>query len=239
VASRFARRRSLAELPRLRPRSERRTIERVDLHDLTPDPPSYLAQAAYLQLVTFQSVSSALTDSPSLADKDRLTAPASNALERYRLLVAEMTRRDEDPVETMSTFTRAAEQLYLLTRGADWRETLLGVLVISGLLEDFFLRLTGGLPADLGARAAHILARRPGDEGVFEVLREEVERDQQLASRLAVWGRRLVGDTLLVARSALRGYDRLDASTEREIEPVFTELIAAHTRRMDSLGLTA
>jgi hypothetical protein len=48
-----------------------------------------------------------------------------------------------------------------------------------------------------------------------------------------------VGDTLLVARSALRGYDRLDASTEREIEPVFTELIAAHTRRMDSLGLTA
>ena len=29
------------------------------------------------------------------------------------------------------------------------------------------------------------------------------------------------------------------ALPEEKIEPVFTELIAAHTRRMDTLGLTA
>ena len=37
----------------------------------------------------------------------------------------------------------------------------------------------------------------------MDVLRDEIGADPQLASRLAMWGRRLVGDTLLVARSAL------------------------------------
>lgn len=53
-----------------------------------------------------------------------------------------------------------------------------------------------------------------------------------------MWGRRLVGDTLLIARSSLAdvGHTRRD---EARLEPVFTELISSHTRRMDALGLTA
>ena len=53
-----------------------------------------------------------------------------------------------------------------------------------------------------------------------------------------MWGRRLVGDTLLIARSSLAnvGHTRRD---EARLEPAFTELIASHTRRMDALGLTA
>jgi hypothetical protein len=240
VATWFARRRPLAELPRLKPRSERSPVARVDLHDLTPDPSSYLGQAAYLQLVSFQALSSVITADPSLADKQRLAAPAASALEKYEAFTTEIHRRDGDPLEVMAPFTRGAERLYALVQGADWIETLLAVLVTSGLLEDFFIRVSGGLPADLGLRSEQILlTRRKGDDGVLEVLRSEIERDSELTSRLAVWGRRLVGDTLLIARSVLRGYDRLEASEEREIEPIFTELIADHTRRMDSLGLTA
>jgi hypothetical protein len=41
-----------------------------------------------------------------------------------------------------------------------------------------------------------------------------------------------------VARSAIPVTARASSKQER-IEPVFTELIAAHTRRMDGLGLTA
>ena len=74
-----------------------------------------------------------------------------------------------------------------------------------------------------------------------ELIQAGIDDNPRLASRLAMWGRRLVGDTMLVARSALtlspeaRGHD----SDEARIEPVFTELIAAHTRRMDVLGLSA
>jgi len=66
-----------------------------------------------------------------------------------------------------------------------------------------------------------------------------IEADPTLADRLALWGRALVGDTLLIARSALRASEAPGTAGADEVEPVFTELIADHTRRMDALGLTA
>jgi hypothetical protein len=47
-----------------------------------------------------------------------------------------------------------------------------------------------------------------------------------------------VGDTLLIARGSLAPHPDT-AKDEERLEPVFTEVIAAHTRRMDVLGLTA
>ena len=41
-----------------------------------------------------------------------------------------------------------------------------------------------------------------------------------------------------IIRSALRASDA-SVRTGDDVEPVFTELIADHTRRMDALGLTA
>ena len=80
------------------------------------------------------------------------------------------------------------------------------------------------------------------DEASAGVLHDElfaaIEAEPGLADRLALWGRSIVGDTLLIARSALRASDSADRLGER-VEPVFTELIAEHTRRMDALGLTA
>ena len=73
---------------------------------------------------------------------------------------------------------------------------------------------------------------------IAAVLLGAIEANPRLGARLALWGRRLVGDTMLIARSALALSDNHD-SDEARIEPVFTELIAAHTRRMDVLGLTA
>ena len=69
-------------------------------------------------------------------------------------------------------------------------------------------------------------------------LQDAIDANPRLASRLAMWGRRLVGDTLLLARASLTGA-RITGRTRSRAEPVFTELIAAHTRRMDALGLTA
>jgi hypothetical protein len=54
-----------------------------------------------------------------------------------------------------------------------------------------------------------------------------------------MWGRRLIGDTMLVARSALPAVSGAGAPQHDRVEPAFTELIGAHTRRMDALGLTA
>jgi hypothetical protein len=203
-----------------------------------PDLLPYLAQAAYLQLEAFQTLSRVVSEVDDLAAKERISAAAGASLSKHQGIVAEIRRRGDDPAEVMQTFADAIDGFAALTTGADWRETLLAVRVTSGLLDDFFIRLAGGLPGDVGPRIAQLLGSDGGQDGLVEVLREQIGADPRLSSRLALWGRRLVGDTLLVARSALHlsGNAAMD---DEHIEPIFTELIAAHTRRMDALGLTA
>ena len=65
-----------------------------------------------------------------------------------------------------------------------------------------------------------------------------IDSDEEWRWLLALWGRRLVGDTLLVARTALR-HGHLDRAEEAKVEPVFSELMGAHARRMDAMGLAA
>jgi hypothetical protein len=88
-----------------------------------------------------------------------------------------------------------------------------------------------------------------------KVLVEGMAGNPQLESRLALWGRRLMGDVLLEVRAAfdnrkLAGIDKASKLTldqERKvnlesyskIEPLVTEMIAAHSLRMDAVGLTA
>jgi LPS sulfotransferase NodH len=83
-----------------------------------------------------------------------------------------------------------------------------------------------------------ILDAESGRQAIATIVAEGIANDPKLGSHLAMWGRRVVGDTLLVARSAIHHTDNRN-SDEQRIEPVFTEVIAAHTRRMDGLGLTA
>ena len=77
---------------------------------------------------------------------------------------------------------------------------------------------------------------------MIDALRSELERrielEPTLRPTLALWARRLVGDTMLMAESALVHADSPVALADG-MEPVFTELIAAHSARMDALGLTA
>lgn len=227
-----------AELPRLAARSARKPAVRVDLHEVMPDLLPYLGQAAYLQLEQFQTLSRAAADTDSLRAKDAIATAAGLALSKHQGIVAEIRRRGDDPAEVMRPFAIEVEGFRALIVGSDWRETLLAALMTGGLLDDFFIRLAVGMPGDIGPRVSQLLGTDSGQDALLDVLREEIATDAQLASRLAMWGRRLVGDTLLVARSALHLSGNRVTDDER-IEPIFTELIAAHTRRMDALGLTA
>ena len=106
------------------------------------------------------------------------------------------------------------------------------------MLDDYFAQLSEGLPTELGARVRGILRERGASEVIERELAEAIATEPTLDDRLALWGRSLVGDTLLIARSALRAAES-NGALGADVEPVFTELIAAHTRRMDALGLTA
>ncbi len=227
------------ELARRRPRVAPADLAKVDFTELVPDPVPFLGQAAYIQLEFFESLARAVATAPSLASKAGLSRAAGIALKQHHALVAEIRRLEVVPEEVMAPFAPAVDRFRQASAGADWYELLLGIHVTSGMLDDYFSRLAEGLPRELSARVRVILDEAEWGAVLHDELFAAIESQVEpgLSDRLALWGRSLVGDTLLMARSALRASDSRDRGAD--VEPVFTELIAAHTRRMDALGLTA
>jgi hypothetical protein len=246
VVTWFGRRPQRNEAPRLSARGALQPTEKVDISSLAPGVQHFLGQAAYCELGEFESLARAVATAPNLAVKEGLSAAAGRTLSKHHGLITEIRRRGHDPATEMAPFVASLDEFRRNTSGADWHELLLSCYLAGGLLEDFFIRLSDGLPRDIGPRVAQLLGENSGTDVLVHELQTAIENDVELGSRLAMWGRRLVGDTLLVARSAMPATDPGTDSTagpgaaaEARIEPVFTELIAAHTRRMDGLGLTA
>ncbi|WP_308799317.1 ferritin-like fold-containing protein [Agromyces silvae] len=248
-------RRGPRDVERVRPRVAPAALTRVDFTELVPEPVAFLGQAAHIELEAFESLAKAVGTAPTLGAKEGLSAAAGVALRKHHALIAELRRAGAEPVEVMAPFTPVTDRFRGAVARADWYELLLTIYVTTGMLDDFFARLAAGLPHELAGRVRVILEDRgagergsgagergAGERGAGDVLRRELERaiaeQPGLADRLALWGRSLVGDTMLVARSALRAAEPPGRGDE-DVEPVFTELIAEHTRRMDALGLTA
>lgn len=213
-------------------------INRVGLNELTPELPKFLGQAAYLQLSFFESLSGAVIASPSTAAKAAVSKVAGEVLARHHALVSEIEKLGLKPAEAMQPFVEAIDEFQKRTRGKDWAEVLLAYYVEAGILDDGLISIAEGYDRSVSERIADILGDDDAIALVAGLLTAAIGENPRLSSRLALFGRRLVGDVLILARSALDLPENTAPDDER-LEPVLTELIADHTRRMDDLGLTA
>jgi hypothetical protein len=237
VVSWISRRGARPEAPRLRPRVAPTELTKVDFTELVPEPVPFLGQAAYIQLEFFEGLALAVGTAPTLGAKEGLSAAAGTALGKHHDLIAELRRMGVEPVDVMAPFAPATDRLRRAWSGADWYELLLAIHITSGMLDGYFASLASGLPTDVARRVRGVLDRGGAGTVLEAELAAAIAAQPGLADRLALWGRSLVGDTLLIARSALHASEA--RGLDEKVEPIFTELIADHTRRMDALGLTA
>ncbi|MEN9753458.1 MAG: hypothetical protein RL670_1149 [Actinomycetota bacterium] len=232
-----------------------RNRDTLDLAPFTPDSQSFLGQLAYHQLSTFEILTNELKYSPNTTYQAQLSAAASKHFLRYKALAKHLELHNIEPAEAMDPFVERIETFNSRLTGIDWYESLLKVYLTQGLLDDFYRRLAVGLDAKLRVEVEKVLADRSFEKFVVKILTEATDADPQLKSRLALWGRRLMGDALLEMRASLD--DRrlagvaknrhLSAAEARDVrlkayatlEPLTTELNATHSSRMDALGLTA
>ena len=87
------------------------------------------------------------------------------------------------------------------------------------------------------------------------VLNESIQADPVLGHRLALWGRRLMGDVLLELRAAfdnrklahvtkttklsVEEENQVNLAAYAKLEPLISELTGAHGLRMEAIGLAA
>ena len=231
----------------LAPREERaaRNTGKINLKPYAPEPKRYLGQLAYLQLSQFEILTNELKYSPTTAYKAELSEAAAKCFEQYRSISKLIVAKGVDPTDAMDPFVERIETFHSRISGNDWHETIIKIYLVSGLLNDFYTRLA----------VEKILADKTFEKYAVRVLSESMQGDPTLGSRLALWGRRIMGDVLLELRAAfdnrkLAGVTKtaqLSADQERatnlaaysKLEPLISELIAAHSVRMDAIGLTA
>ncbi|WP_136035407.1 ferritin-like fold-containing protein [Microbacterium sp. K35] len=220
----------------LRSRGEQGDATRVDFAELAPELPRFLGQAAYLQLGYFETLTRLIRATPELSEKEALSRAAGAALTKHRGIVDLIAERGDDPTQLMLPFREHLDAFRRKTIGARPRETLLAVYITAGMLDDFYLALASSY-GEPGRRVAEILREDDARHELVAIIQETIESDEEWRSLLSMWARRLVGDTILVCRAALR--PELLAVEEERIEPVYTELMGAHARRMDAMGLAS
>jgi hypothetical protein len=227
-------------------------LGRVSQQQSTPDPAltTLVGLAAFTELAAFGLLASRSVDAPDLAARQTLATAAGDALGRQeRLLGLVVGPGAAGAAEVMAPFDGALADFDARTTPSSWAEGLLKSVVGLGVAQDLCRELAAGLP-DGGAAFADAVGEPRTDDPATVVLAAAATADGVLASRLALWGRRVVGEALGLVPVLLAAHPPMAtlATRAREGQPdggasvqawLVSRLTAEHTRRMDRLGLAA
>jgi hypothetical protein len=210
----------------------------VEIPEFAPGILPFLGMTAYLQLSLYEAATQAVSGAVTLEAKEVLAEVAGDTLQKHHRFTHEIQRRGYEPHKIMRPYAPIIERYTRRVAVPDLHQHVLAIWLVGGLFDEFFADLAGGMNDKFSSTAAEILRENSGRNRLQELLLKELKDNPAVADSLALWGRRLVGDTLLLAREVLRLSEHQSFDAEK-MEPVFTELTGAHMRRMDSLGLTA
>jgi len=221
------------------PRYEESIASKVDLGALAPPIADYLATACSLQHALASKLSTLSGGAWGSEDADDLGLASGRAMDRYRRLREVLKDYVEDvPAALAGPRDRLATHLDRM-ESARWYEGVGTAYVVTGFTRDFWHRLAEGFAPEVTSLLHDILADTGDEDLMAGVLERFLAVDTRYSSRLSLWCRRLVGDTMLICRDGLAEASMAQADAEVRLEPVLTDVVALHTKRLDRLGLTA
>jgi len=221
------------------PRQERAASSKVDLGSLAPPAADFIASACVVQLACATELSSVAKKAWSAVDADALMMAAGVALDRYRTLRTLLGDYEKDVVSALVVPRERLQRHLDRFETTRWYEQVGTMYVLTGFARDFWGTLAGGLPDTVASTVREVIADQGDEELLAGVLERLLAVDVRYVSRLSLWSRRLVGDIMLLCREALSDQARHEPETEIRLEPVFTDVLAKHTNRLDRLGLNA
>ncbi|MEL0149771.1 MAG: ferritin-like fold-containing protein, partial [Pontimonas sp.] len=164
---------------------------------------------------------------------------SGHAMDRYRRFRTLLQDYVEDVAEAVAVQRERLAAHLDRVESARWYEGVGTAYVVTGFTRDFWHRLAEGFDPRVTEELQDILADRGDEDLLAGVLERFLAVDEKYSSRLSLWCRRLVGDTMLICRDALAESAMAEVDAEVRLEPVLTDVVALHTRRLDRLGLTA
>ena len=208
-----------------------------------------LGVIAYGEISAFERLAEDAKLAPTLQDKVSLAAMASAEFGKVAPLHARISDLGADPFSAMAPFRLAIDQFHQHTAPADWLEGLIKAYVGDGLANDFFREIAAYLDPETRDLVVSSVEDAGHSAFVVERVRQTIAADPPLGGRLALWGRRLMGEALTQAQRVAADRDTLAALLAGGVDRpgldlaaigrMFTRLTERHDERMSELGLDA
>jgi hypothetical protein len=208
-----------------------------------------LGVIAYGELSAFERLVDDAKLAPTVRDKVEMAAMASLEFGHVVRLHERLRELGSDPFEAMAPFEAAIDLFHAHTAPSDWYEGLLKAYVGDGLAADFYREIAAYLDAE--TRDLIIASLEDTGQADFAVrhIRQAIADDPKLSGRLALWGRRLMGEALTQAQRVAAERDALSAFLAGGIDRpgldlaaigrMFTRITERHNDRMAEVGLAA
>ncbi len=212
----------------------------------TAGPLAVLGLLANSELVAVSRLAADAAAAPDLPARLELGRLAGVAAQRLARLGERVDELGGGLVDAVAPFVGTYADFDARTPAGTWWERLLKAYVGYGVEDDVARLLAGRLDEATASAVAVVLADDGHATFVVSRLSEAMAGDPVLASRLALWGRRIVGEALGVVQRLTAEHDDVRALLEDALpgdgelqQRLFGALTAEHTRRMERLGLTA
>jgi hypothetical protein len=208
-----------------------------------------LGVLAYGEISACERLAKDARMAPDLRVKVEIAAMAVAEFGHFELLRERLVELGEDPFDAMDPFRETFERFHRKTSPSDWLEGLVKAYVGDGLASDFYREVAAFLDPSTRELVLETLSGTGHSDFVVEQIRTAIAADRRVGGRLALWGRRLMGEALSQAQTVVAERDALSAvlvgGFDRPgmdlaaIGRMFTRLTEAHAERMAQLGLAA
>jgi hypothetical protein len=208
-----------------------------------------LGVLAYGELSAFERLCADAALAPTLDDKAEIAAMACAEFGHFQLLRERLTALGVEAEQAMRPFVAPLDAFHASTAPADWLEGLVKAYVGDGIAADFYREISVLLDDETRTLVLAVFADTGHSEFVVTKVRGAIEADPRVAGRLALWGRRLMGEALSQAQRVAAERDSLAALLAGgagdggmdlvALGRMFTRITEEHTKRMAALGLSA
>lgn len=203
-----------------------------------------LGVLAYGELSAFDRMAADARMAPTTALRAALSEVAALEMGHYRKLVTRIAELGADPQQAMAPFIEAVETFHHRTEPRTWGEALVKAYVGDGLAADFYLEVARYVDDSTRQLVTEALADSGNAEFAIREVGALISSDPTAASRLSLWGRRLVGEAITQAQRVAAERDALTmlivggVGDLTGIGRLTDRLMLKHTQRMTAIGLS-